>query len=83
MAPEAGNARSNVAQWIATFALAGGIDRGVTASTPLYAVFRKGDERTYVAYNARPRPARVDFSDGATLTVAPSSFGVLHRPVPR
>jgi endoglucanase Acf2 len=78
--PEAGNARSNVAQWISIFALAGDVDRSVAADTPLYAVFRKNDERTYVAYNARTRPTTVQFSDGARLAVEPGAFAVVKGP---
>jgi endoglucanase Acf2 len=75
--PEAGNSRSNVALWLATFARAGRVDRTVSADTPLYAVFRDGGGRTYVAYNARDRKRTVHFSDGARLEVAPRAFGVL------
>ena len=77
--PEAGNSRSNIAQWIATFALAGSVDRTVTANTPLYAVFRKDGERTHVAFNAGAKAETVQFSDGARVTVEPGRFGVLRR----
>jgi endoglucanase Acf2 len=79
VAPEAGNSQSNVVHWLSTFALAGRVDRTVTAATPLYAVFRDGEERTYVTYNARTNPMAVHFSDGAHLTVDPGAFGVLRR----
>ena len=79
VAPEAGNSRANVALWLSTFALAGRVDRTVTATTPLYAVFRNGDERTYVVYNARAKAMSVHFSDGARLTVEPGAFGVLRQ----
>jgi endoglucanase Acf2 len=79
VAPEAGNSRSNVAQWIATFALAGGVDRAVSADTPLYAVFRKNGTRTYVAFNARSRAETVHFSDGARVTAEPGAFAVVQR----
>jgi len=77
--PEAGNARANVAQWIATFAEAGAVDRTVTATTPLYAVFRHDAERTYAAYTAHAKAETVEFSDGARLLVEPGKFGVLMR----
>jgi hypothetical protein len=83
VAPEAGNSRANVAQWISTLALAGRVDRSVAADAPLYAVFRDGDERTYVAYNARASAVTVRFSDGAKLGVEPGAFGVLRRAVAR
>ncbi len=78
--PEAGNARSNIAQWIDTFARAGSVDRTITADTPLYAVFRKPDgAHTYVAYNAQATTATVAFSDGMRLTVEPGTFEVVRR----
>jgi endoglucanase Acf2 len=76
VAPEAGNSRSNVAQWIATFANAGNIDRTVSADTPLYAVFAKDGERTYVAYDAGAAAKTVRFSDGVQLAVEPGAFGI-------
>jgi endoglucanase Acf2 len=79
LSPEAGNSRANVAQWLSTLALAGRVDSSVTATTPLYAVFRDGAERTYVAYNARAKAMTVRFSDGAHLTVEPGAFGVLRQ----
>jgi hypothetical protein len=44
-------------------------------------VFRREDERTYVAYNARGHATTVEFSDGARLAVDPGAFGVLRRRV--
>jgi endoglucanase Acf2 len=79
VAAEAGNSRANVVQWLSTFALAGRVDRTVTATTPLYAVFRNGDERTYVVYNARAKAMTVPFSDGMSVTAEPGAFGVLRR----
>jgi len=75
--PEAGNSRSNVALWLSTFRLAGGVDRTVSADTPLYAVFHDGESRTYVSYNARGVKRTVHFSDGTSLTVNARAFGVL------
>jgi endoglucanase Acf2 len=75
--PEAGNSRSNVAQWISLFRHVGRVDRDVSADTPLYAAFRDGERRTYVAYNARGEKRTVHFSDGASLVVEPGAFGVL------
>ena len=83
VAIEAGNSRANVAHWLSTLAIAGHVDRTVSATTPLYAVFRDGVERTYVAYDARADPLSVRFSDGARLTVAPGTFGVLRQRISR
>ncbi|MBY0401181.1 glycoside hydrolase family 81, partial [Myxococcota bacterium] len=82
--PEAGNSRSNVAQWIGLLSRAGRVDRTVTADMPLFAVFRNGDERTYVAYNAAATRRTVHFSDGVELAVEPGAFEVRsRRPTPR
>lgn len=78
--PEAGNSRSNVALWLSTFRRAGYVDRTVSADAPLYAVFRDGARRTYVAYNASAIPRTVRFSDGASITVEPRAFGILEAP---
>jgi endoglucanase Acf2 len=80
--PEAGNSRANVAHWIATLGVAGRVDRSVSADTLLYAVFRKGATRTYVAYNPRPGPRTVRFSDGARVEVPPGAFGIGHGTAP-
>jgi endoglucanase Acf2 len=80
--PEAGNSRSNVALWIALLRHAGRVDRAVSADTPLYAVFRDGEHRTYVSYNAHDTRRMVHFSDGASLLVEPGAFGVLDCSLP-
>jgi endoglucanase Acf2 len=81
VAAEAGNSRSNIAQWIETFALAGSVDRTVSANTPLYAVFRKDGERRYVAFNAGAKTETVRFSDGATVDVEPGAFTMARQRV--
>ena len=54
----------------------GAPDFSVTANTTLYSVFNRPDGRkTYLAYNAGKSPIEVKFSDGKTLTVAPSALG--------
>ncbi|MNP44019.1 hypothetical protein D3C76_1378660 [compost metagenome] len=49
-------------------------DRTITANYPIYAVFNKNGEKTYVAYNMTNTVKTVAFSDGYTLTVQPNSF---------
>jgi endoglucanase Acf2 len=73
--PEAGNSLANTYTWIAALVELGQVDRSVTADTPFYAVFRKEGRRTHVAYNMGNAPRTVTFSDGATVTCAPRSFG--------
>jgi len=40
----------------------------------LYAVFKKGDVRTYYAYNMRDAEMTVTFSDGFVLKAAKKGF---------
>ena len=79
-APEAGNSLANAYHWIHNLGALGHVDRTVTADYPLYAVFRKGDRKTYVVYNMENTGRTVTFSDGTTLTAAKKGF-VLFRPV--
>jgi len=64
---EDGNSRANTVHWIYNLAALGQVDRTVTADSPLYAVFRKGDKRTYTAYNMSAQPRTVTFSDGVKI----------------
>ncbi len=48
---------------------AGRLDTLVTADAPAYAVFRKGDARTYAAFNPDAAPRKVSFSDGFSMDV--------------
>jgi endoglucanase Acf2 len=75
-APEDGNSRANIYHWIHTLSAYGGVDRTVTADCPLYAVFRQGGRRTYVAYNMGAQPLAVRFSDGTQVTAPPKAFGI-------
>jgi endoglucanase Acf2 len=72
---EAGNSLANTYAWITALDKLGQVDRSVTADTPFYAVFQKEGRRTHVAYNWSAAPRTVTFSDGATVTCAPRSFG--------
>lgn len=74
--PEGGNSLPNVYAWLTAFEALGRIERGISADTIFYAVFRKGEHRTHVAYNMRNQPRTVKFSDGAVLTCAPRAFGI-------
>jgi endoglucanase Acf2 len=61
---EDGNSRANTVHWIYNLAALGQVDPGVTADSPLYAVFRKGSKRTYSTYNVSAQTRTVTFSDG-------------------
>lgn len=75
---EEGNSLANTYAWIKTFHRYGRIDNEVVATNhPTFAVFRKGNERTYVAYNASAVNAKnVTFNDGTTLMVNPGELKV-------
>jgi len=77
--PEAGNSKTNTYCWLHTLAALGQVDRSVWADHPLYAVFRKGNTRTYVAFNMRATPLTVRFSDGVAVTVQPRSLAITSK----
>jgi endoglucanase Acf2 len=64
---EGGNSRANTYHWLSTLSAMGQVDATVTADHPLYAVFKKGNVRTYAAYNLRNEALTVTFSDGFVL----------------
>jgi len=73
---EAGNSRAQFYLWMHFLNHVGQVDTRVSADIPLYAVFKKGNKRTYLVYSATPK--RVIFSDGTVvnatkpgLTVSP------------
>ncbi|GAB4035806.1 MAG: hypothetical protein Fur0014_01840 [Rubrivivax sp.] len=78
---EAGSSRSYTLAFMLGLEAMGLPDFGVTADTPLHAVFRRADgARTYLAFNARKTPLEVRFSDGQRLTVPPGQLGRLTVP---
>lgn len=69
-AVELGETRSHTLHWLLSLNALGTPDLSVTADTPLYSVFKRGDgSRTYTAFNAGKTPLSVRFSDGKTLQV--------------
>jgi endoglucanase Acf2 len=74
---ELGDSRTHALHWLLSLQELGPPDFGVTADTPLYAVFSRADGgRTHLAFNATKAPITVNFSDGTQMVVAP---GALHR----
>lgn len=61
---ELGDTRSRTYHWLQTLRERGPVDLSVSANTTFYAVFRKGNERTYMVYNFGQTPLNVTFSDG-------------------
>jgi hypothetical protein len=74
-AVELGETRSHTLHSLLSLNELGTPDLGVTADTPLHAVFKRADgRRTYLAFNAGKAPVTVRFSDGQVLTVAPGAL---------
>lgn len=74
--PEAGESKAHTYHWIYNLDSMGLPDFSITANTPLYGVFKKGDTKTYVAYNSSSVTKNVVFSDGKVVSVPPKSFAV-------
>ncbi|NLD47805.1 MAG: glycoside hydrolase [Clostridiaceae bacterium] len=75
-AVEDGESRAHTYHWIRSLMELGSPDFSVTADTPLYSVFTKGNVKTYVVYNQDSSAKRVRFSDGTLMSVPPGSMGV-------
>jgi endoglucanase Acf2 len=67
---ELGDTRSHTYHWLESLRAMGPVDLSVRADTTFYAVFKKGDTRTYMAYNAGTAPISVKFSDGVVMSCA-------------
>ena len=76
---EAGNSLANAYAWITMLKEFGAVERSITANHPFYAVFRKGNTLTYIAYNYKREPVKVKFSDNTELTVPPKSYRILQN----
>jgi hypothetical protein len=71
---EAGNSAANLEHWLQNLRKLGRVDRSVTADHPLFAVFREGNTRRYVAFQTSGQPRAVKFSDGFVLPTDGSGF---------
>lgn len=78
---EAGNSKINTLHWLYNLRQLGKVDRTVTAETPLFAVFRKGQQRTYVVYSMDERSQEVRFSDGFILKTGKKGFATVRRQI--
>jgi hypothetical protein len=79
---EDGNSRLNTLHWIYNLKSLGQVERATTADWPLYGVFRKGNQRSYVSYGVSAQPRLVTFSDGTTMQ-SQRGFNVTTRAVAR
>lgn len=64
-----GESKAHTMHWLYNMKRMGQVDTSVTANIPTYAVFKKSDANTYVAYNAGSSERLVSFSDGYSMTV--------------
>ncbi|MGL4464267.1 MAG: glycosyl hydrolase, partial [Planctomycetia bacterium] len=71
---ESGNSRAFMYQWVNTLKKLGRVDPTVTSSHPFVNVFVKDKTKTYAAYNFGAVAKIVEFSDGASFTMAPCSL---------
>ena len=71
-----GNSRANFYHWVNFLNKAGQVDTTVSADTPLYAVLKKGNKRTYLVYSATAQPRKVTFSDGTVIVVRKAGLSV-------
>lgn len=69
--PFDGESRAHTMHWLFNMKRMGQVDTLVTANIPTYAVFKKGEANTYIAYNAGSSERLVTFSDGYSMTVPP------------
>ncbi len=77
-----GDSRANILYWLSALSALGRVDPTVTADTPTAVVFRRGDVRTHVAYNAGGASTKAHFSDGDTLDVGPGRTAVSRGQAP-
>ncbi|WP_163215708.1 glycosyl hydrolase [Clostridium thermarum] len=74
ISPEAGETKAHTCHWIHNLNGMGTPDFTVRANTALYAVFKKGTTKTYVAYNPANTAKTVTFTDGYVLNVPANSM---------
>lgn len=81
-AVEEGESRAHTFYWLKNLEGLGTVDRSVTASTPLHAVFVKNGVRTYQAANMSSAAITVRFSNGVTLNVPARSVASSNTTAP-
>ena len=77
---EAGESMAHTYHWIHSFNKFGHLKSGdgsITADSPAALVFDKDGTLTYLTYNFDDTAQVITFSDGATITTQPNSFGQL------
>ena len=64
-----GETKAHTMHWLYNMKRMGLVDTTITADIPTYAVFKKGEANTYIAYNAGSTERVVTFSDGYSMVV--------------
>lgn len=77
---EQGNSRANFYHWVHFLNKVGQVETSVTADTPLYGVFKKGTQCTYVVYSPTAQSRKVTFSDGKVVTTKKAGLTIASRP---
>jgi len=73
---EPGNTHAFMYHWLNTLDQLGLNDSSVTSSHPFTNVFRKGEQKSYAAYNFSTTSQEISFSDGTKLLAKPKSLTV-------
>lgn len=79
LSAEAGNSLANTYSWITLLKEHGIVERNITANHPFYAVLKKGNALTYIAYNYGREPISVRFSNNTEFTIPPQSLTVFKK----
>lgn len=79
--PEWGSSEALTYHWLHALEGFGGPDTTIWADVPSHQVFRKGEQRRYVAYNPGDEAVTVRFSDGTELSVAGQRMAVKTLPI--
>ncbi|RNC84582.1 MAG: carbohydrate-binding protein [Balneola sp.] len=67
--PFDGESRAHTMHWLYNMKKMGQVDTTTFADIPTYAVFKSGDDKTYIAYNAGSAERVVNFTDGYSMSV--------------
>lgn len=72
--PFDGESRAHTMHWLYNMKKMGQVDTTTFADIPTYAVFKNGEDKTYIAHNAGSAERLVSFSDGYSMMVPSRSM---------
>ena len=76
---ELGDTRSHAINWLGNLLEMGTPELSITANSTFYAVFKKNNKKTYLAYNPRTSAQEITFSDNTKIKVEAKQLGILRR----